>query len=49
MDAAGWLKAGPCRPPYHVVPEEYLAGARKSGEAWSALHARYSDQGEERR
>jgi len=45
MDAAGWLKAGPCRPPYHVVPEEHLAGARKSGEAWSALHARYSEPG----
>ncbi|MDD2177739.1 dihydrodipicolinate synthase family protein [Acidovorax sp. D2M1] len=42
MDAAGWLKAGPCRPPYHVVPEEYLAGARKSGEAWAALHVRYA-------
>jgi trans-o-hydroxybenzylidenepyruvate hydratase-aldolase len=45
MDAAGWLKAGPCRPPYHVVPEEYLVGARKSGEAWSALHTRYSEPG----
>lgn len=44
MDAAGWLKAGPCRPPYHIVPEEYLAGARKSGEAWAALHARYAKQ-----
>ena len=44
MDAAGWLKAGPCRPPYHIVPEEYLAGARKSGEAWAALHARYTKQ-----
>lgn len=42
MDAAGWLKAGPCRPPYHIVPEEHLAGARKSGEAWAALHARYA-------
>lgn len=44
MDAAGWLKAGPCRPPYHVVPEEHLAGARKSGEAWAALHARCAAQ-----
>ena len=31
-DAAGWMKAGPCRPPYHVAPEPYLAGARQSGE-----------------
>lgn len=37
MDAAGWMKAGPIRPPYHLVPEEYLAGARKSGEMWAAL------------
>lgn len=45
MGAAGWLNAGPCRPPYHIVPEEYLAGARRSGEAWAALHARYAIQG----
>lgn len=43
MNAAGWLKAGPCRPPYHIVPEEYLEGARKSGLAWAELHRRYSD------
>lgn len=42
MDAAGWLKAGPCRPPYHQVPEEYLKGARQSGIAWAALHEKYS-------
>lgn len=24
MDAAGWMKAGPCRPPYHVVPAPYV-------------------------
>ena len=37
MDAGGWMKAGPIRPPYHIVPEEYLAGARKSGEMWAAI------------
>lgn len=37
MDAGGWMKAGPVRPPYHLVPEEYLQGARKSGEMWAAL------------
>jgi trans-o-hydroxybenzylidenepyruvate hydratase-aldolase len=41
VDAAGWIKAGPCRPPYTIVPEEYLQGARKSGEAWSALDRKY--------
>jgi len=38
MNAAGWMKAGPCRPPYHVVPEPYLEGARKSGKMWAALN-----------
>jgi dihydrodipicolinate synthase/N-acetylneuraminate lyase len=37
MDAAGWMKAGPIRPPYHIVPEAYLKGARQSGEMWAAL------------
>lgn len=37
MNAAGWMKAGPSRPPYNVVPEAYLAGARKSGEMWAEL------------
>lgn len=39
MDAAGWMKAGPCRPPYHVMPEEYLAGAQRSGQAYARLNA----------
>lgn len=38
MDAAGWMKAGPCRPPYTKVPEPYLLGARESGQRWAALH-----------
>ncbi|HZU62063.1 MAG TPA: dihydrodipicolinate synthase family protein [Novosphingobium sp.] len=42
MDAAGWMRAGPPRPPYHVIPEEYLAGAARSGKAFAALHARYT-------
>jgi trans-o-hydroxybenzylidenepyruvate hydratase-aldolase len=42
IDAAGWMKAGPCRPPYHLVPEDYLVGARKSGQAWAELARKYS-------
>lgn len=38
MDAAGWMKAGPCRPPYNIVPEEYLEGGRESGRRWAKLH-----------
>ena len=37
MDAAGWMKAGPVRPPYHLVPEAFLAGARQSGTMWADL------------
>lgn len=42
MDAAGWMKAGPVRPPYHITPEPYLEGARKSGQLWAELHSKYS-------
>jgi len=37
MNTAGWMKAGPCRPPYTIVPEAYLEGARQAGRAWVAL------------
>jgi trans-o-hydroxybenzylidenepyruvate hydratase-aldolase len=40
MNAAGWMKAGPCRPPYHLVPENYLEGARESGKMLAQLHAK---------
>lgn len=41
IDAAGWMKAGPCRPPYYVAPEIYLEGARESGTRWAALDQEY--------
>ena len=37
MNAAGWRKFGPIRPPYHLVPEPYLEGARESGRTWAEL------------
>jgi trans-o-hydroxybenzylidenepyruvate hydratase-aldolase len=37
INAAGWMNAGPCRPPNHLTPEEYLEGARTSGRMWAAL------------
>jgi trans-o-hydroxybenzylidenepyruvate hydratase-aldolase len=37
MNEAGWLKAGPTRPPYQIVPEPYLEGARVSGRAWAKV------------
>ncbi len=36
-NAAGWMNAGPARPPYDIVPAAYLAGARKSGQMWAEL------------
>lgn len=41
MDAAGWMRAGPARPPYTLVPEAYLEGARESGRRWAQLHREY--------
>jgi dihydrodipicolinate synthase/N-acetylneuraminate lyase len=37
MDAAGYLKAGLCRPPYTTIPEEHAEGARASGVRWREL------------
>jgi len=37
MNAGGWMKAGPLRPPYHLVPEQFLESARTSGRKWAAL------------
>jgi 4-(2-carboxyphenyl)-2-oxobut-3-enoate aldolase len=39
IDEAGYLKAGPCRPPYIHCPEEYAEGARESGRRLAKLHA----------
>ena len=38
-DAGGCMKAGPCRPPYHLAPEPYLKGARRSGKRWAEIDA----------
>ena len=38
MNAAGWMKAGPFRAPYYVVPAPYLEGARNSGKMWAELN-----------
>jgi trans-o-hydroxybenzylidenepyruvate hydratase-aldolase len=42
MDVAGWMKAGPPRPPYHLVPQPYLDGAALVGERIAALHRKYA-------
>lgn len=38
INAAGWMKAGPCRPPYITAPADYLAGAGKAGTGWAELN-----------
>ena len=38
INAAGWMKAGPCRPPYSTAPEAYLSGARLAGAGWAELN-----------
>lgn len=45
MDAAGWLRAGPNRPPHHVVPERIKEWGRLGGEAWAALQREYEKKG----
>jgi len=37
MDAAGYLTAGPSRPPYDVIPEAYADNAREAGRRWRKL------------
>lgn len=42
IEAAGYCKTGPIRPPYQVVPEEYAAAARECGVRWAALRKKYA-------
>jgi dihydrodipicolinate synthase/N-acetylneuraminate lyase len=37
MNAAGFLRAGPVRPPDPATPERYLEGGRESGRRWKEL------------
>jgi 4-(2-carboxyphenyl)-2-oxobut-3-enoate aldolase len=44
INAAGYIQAGPCRPPYVFCPEEYAEGARTSGRRLADLHASFQAQ-----
>jgi dihydrodipicolinate synthase/N-acetylneuraminate lyase len=37
MNGAGYINAGPVRPPYHVAPDDLVQDAYQSGEEWAAL------------
>lgn len=41
MTASGYCNAGPIRPPYDVVPEEFAERARASGRQWAELCKKY--------
>ena len=45
IEAAGYCKPGPIRPPYDVFPEEYAAGARECGRRWAELCKRLAAGG----
>jgi trans-o-hydroxybenzylidenepyruvate hydratase-aldolase len=42
MAAAGWMRPGPNRPPYHVPAEQAIEFARIGGKAWAELQKNYS-------
>lgn len=41
-DAAGYMKAGPMRPPYHLMSQSRIEGAREAGRRWKTLAEKYS-------
>jgi trans-o-hydroxybenzylidenepyruvate hydratase-aldolase len=43
IEAAGYCKAGPIRPPYNVMPEPYAECARENARRWRQLCEKYSN------
>lgn len=43
IQAAGYCKAGPIRPPYNVMPERYAECARENARRWRQLCDKYSN------
>jgi trans-o-hydroxybenzylidenepyruvate hydratase-aldolase len=42
MNQAGWLHAGPNRPPYQCIPEKIRLYAESGGKMWAELQKKYS-------
>jgi dihydrodipicolinate synthase/N-acetylneuraminate lyase len=42
IDAAGYCKAGPVRPPYDVMPADYADQSRECGRRWAQLCQKYA-------
>ena len=41
IEAAGYCKAGPIRPPYNVMPKPYAEHARENARRWRQLCEKY--------
>lgn len=41
IDAAGYCKAGPIRPPYNVMPDNYAEASRECGRRWAQMRRKY--------
>jgi trans-o-hydroxybenzylidenepyruvate hydratase-aldolase len=41
IDTAGYCKAGPVRPPYDAMPDEFVAASVECGERWREMCDRY--------
>ena len=46
MEAAGYCRPGPMRPPYDVIPAEHADAARECGRRWAKLCERYRGAGQ---
>ena len=42
IQAAGYCKAGPIRPPYNVMPDQYAVCARENARRWRQLCDKYA-------
>ena len=42
INAAGYCKAGPTRPPYDSFPQDYTDAANESARRWTQLRTKYS-------
>lgn len=42
MEASGYCRPGPIRPPYNIMPENFVAAARASGQRFAKLREKYS-------
>ena len=42
IQEAGYCKAGPIRPPYNLMPPDYLAMVREHAARWKTLRTKYA-------